>query len=138
MGTKRIEFPFVLDALADIDVVQKRFFGSTAIYRDDRILLILRDREEHTDDNGVWVATLHEHHASLRAEFPSLRSIRLFGPSETTWQNIPLDDPHFERDVLAICEAIVAGDPRIGKVPNARRKGARELRAKRTGQGRKR
>ena len=81
-AAKRIEYPFVIDALAEIDTQIRSFFGCTAIYRDEKILLVLRESDAHVEDNGVWVATEREHHASLRNDFPSLRSIGLFGTRE--------------------------------------------------------
>ena len=39
----------------------------------------------------------------------------------TGWQVLPVDAPDFEEAALRACELIVARDPRIGKVPGARR-----------------
>ena len=61
-------------------------FGCLAVYVGDKIVLILRDRSDETDDNGVWLATTEEHHQSLRREFSNMRSIRLFGKEVTGWQ----------------------------------------------------
>jgi hypothetical protein len=43
-------------------------FGCLAVYVQDKIVLILRDKREGTADNGVWLATTEEHHQSLRRE----------------------------------------------------------------------
>jgi hypothetical protein len=40
----------------------------------------------------------------------------------TGWQVLPVDAPDFEEAVLRACDLVLAGDPRIGKVPGARRK----------------
>jgi hypothetical protein len=69
----------------------------------------------------VWLATTAQHHESLRREFPNMRSIGLLGRDITHWQILPADTPDFEEAVLRACELIVAGDPRIGKVPKSRR-----------------
>ena len=74
-----------------------------------------------TEDNGVWLATTEEHHQSLRGEFPNMRSIRLFGKEVTGWQVLPADAQDFEEAALRACELVLGGDPRIGKVPGARR-----------------
>ena len=93
-------------------------FGCTAVYVAEKIVFILRDRPARTDDNGVWVATTREHHESLRAELPGLRSIGgLAEGGETGWQNLPAEDPDFEDAVLRACALVLAGDPRIGKIP---------------------
>jgi hypothetical protein len=39
----------------------------------------------------------------------------------TGWQVLPADAADFEEAALRACELIVAGDPRIGKVPGTRR-----------------
>jgi hypothetical protein len=96
-------------------------FGCLAVYVGDKIVLILRDRRDATADNGVWLATTVEHHESLRQEFPNMRSIQVFRTKVTGWQVLPADAPDFEESALAACELIVARDPRIGKVPGARR-----------------
>jgi hypothetical protein len=74
-----------------------------------------------TADNGVWLATTEEHHQSLRREFPDMRSIQVFGKKVTGWQVLPADAKDFEEAALRACELVLAGDPRIGKVPGARR-----------------
>ena len=45
----------------------------------EKIVLMLRNKATEMQDNGVWIATTEEHHASLRREFPQMRSIQLFG-----------------------------------------------------------
>jgi hypothetical protein len=62
-----------------------------------------------------------EHHDSLRREFPRMRSIALLGNKVTGWQVPPADAPEFESSPHA-CELVVAGDPRIGKVPKPKRR----------------
>jgi hypothetical protein len=95
-------------------------FGCLAAYLGPKIVLVLRDKPEHPADNGVWLATTHEHHESLRREFPNMRSIQLLG-KDTGWQVLPADSPDFEEAALHACELIAARDPRIGKVPKPRR-----------------
>jgi len=96
-------------------------FGCLAVYVEDKIVLVLRDKRDETADNGVWLATTEEHHESLRREFPNMRSIQVFGKEVTGWQVLPSDAPNFEEAALRACELIVARDPRIGKVPGRRR-----------------
>jgi len=116
--TKSIPFGFVLDELAALDPFTSPMFGCTAVYSGDRILLILRDRPTAREDNGVWLATTREHHTSLLRDLPSMRSIGvLAGGGVTGWQIIPADGEDFEEQVLRACAFVLAGDPRIGKVP---------------------
>lgn len=118
---KAIPHAFVLDAIAPLSPETRPMFGCRAVYVGDKIVLILRDKRDKTADNGVWLATTEEHHQSLRREFPSMRSIQVFGTEVTGWQVLPADAPDFEEAVLYACELVLAGDPRIGKVPGTRR-----------------
>lgn len=119
---KAIPFDFVLELLDKAEPVTRPMFGCTSVYVGEKIVLILRQKSEYQDDNGVWVATVEEHHQSLRSEFPSLRNIRLFGGGTTGWQNLPMQAADFETSVERVCEMILQGDARIGKIPNSRKK----------------
>jgi len=127
---KPIPHEFVLDAIASLSPETHPMFGCLAIYVKDKIVLILRDKPASKADNGVWLATTKEHHASLRGEFPNMRSIRVLGKKVTGWQVLPADAPDFEESALRACEFVAAGDPRIGKVPASRR--ASRTRAKKS------
>ena len=99
-------------------------FGCHAVYAGDKIVLVLRNRPDHIEANGVWVATKKEFHDSLKKDLPSLRSVYLLsdGVSETNWQMIPLESDSFEEEVTKACELILEGDKRIGNVPKRKRK----------------
>jgi hypothetical protein len=118
---KPLPHRFVLDAIAPLSPYTRPMFGCLAIYVKEKIVLILRDKPESTADNGVWLATTEEHHESLRREFPNMRSIQVLGKPVTAWQVLPADAPDFEETALRACELVLAGDPRIGKVPGSRR-----------------
>jgi hypothetical protein len=124
---KPVPHEFVLDALAPLSPRTHPMFGCLAIYVADKIVLILRDKNSDKDkpgqaaDNGVWLATTSEHHRSLRQDFPNMRSIKVLGKDVTGWQVLPADAMDFEESALRACELVLAGDPRIGKVPGARR-----------------
>jgi hypothetical protein len=122
---KRKEKPaphdFVLDALTNLEPTTRPMFGCLAVYVEDKIVLILRDKPSPEADNGVWIATTQKHHASLLTEFPSMRSISVLGSGVTGWQVLPANAPDFEEAALRACALILAGDPRIGKIPAQRR-----------------
>jgi hypothetical protein len=134
---KPIPHEFVLEALASLLPRTNPMFGCLAIYAGEKIMLILRDKRVKTADNGVWLATTEEHHESLRREFPNMRSIGVLGKKVTGWQLLPAEAPDFEEAALHACELILAGDPRIGKTPGARRR-ARPARSESEGKGKKR
>ncbi len=97
-------------------------FSCFAVYVGEKIVFALRDRPTATADNGVWLATTVEHHESLRVEFPSMRSVGVLGAGGVTgWQILPVDAPDFEESAVRACELVIAGDPRIGKVPTVKR-----------------
>jgi hypothetical protein len=77
--------------------------------------LILRDKRENTEDNGVWLATTERHHEGLRREFPNTRSIHVLGKAVTGWQVIPAGAADFEEVALR------------GDVPQERRERSREV-----------
>jgi hypothetical protein len=119
---KAVPHEFVLDALASASPEIRPMFGCLAVYVQNKIVCALRDKRNQTaDDDGMWLATTIENHASLRRDFPNMRSIRVLGKEVTGWQVLPADAPDFEESALRACEFIVAGDPRIGKVPASRR-----------------
>lgn len=117
---KHVPHEFVLDALARLKPLTRPMFGCLAIYVEDKIVLLLRDKPTSTADNGVWLATTPQHHESLRCEFPRMRSIQLLGKPVTGWQVLPADAEDFEPAAMHAAELILARDPRIGKVPGAR------------------
>jgi hypothetical protein len=120
---------FVLEALAGLAPRTHPMFGCLAVYVGEKIVLILRDKRDRTAaDDGVWLATSKDHHESLHRDFPSMRSIAVFGKEVTGWQVLPASAPDFESAALRACELIAANDPRIGKIPSkkrAKKKGAR-------------
>jgi hypothetical protein len=118
---KNVPHEFVLEAIAPLSPRTNPMFGCLAVYVEEKIVLILRDKKDQTADNGVWLATTEEHHESLRREFPNMRSIAMFGKKVTGWQVLPADAVNFEEAAMRACELILAGDPRIGKIPKERK-----------------
>lgn len=117
---KRVPHEFVLDAIAALSPWTRPMFGCVAVYVEEKIVLILRDKPGTNADNGVWLATTAEHHESLRREFPQMRSIGVLGKQITAWQVLPADAADFEESALRACELVLQGDLRIGKVPKRR------------------
>lgn len=128
---KSIPFEFVLERLAPAKPYTKPMFGSLAVYVGEKIVVILRHRESSPQDNGVWLATTEEHHSALKPDFPNMRSIALFESPVTGWQVLPEDSSDFESAAELACELILRGDPRIGKVPGARKAKKKKVQVKR-------
>lgn len=121
---KKIPFDFIFDLLHPLELTVRPMFGCHAIYSGEKIVLIVRKKTDHSDANGIWIATGKEHHDSLRKELPSMHSVYILsdGKGETGWQMIHEDAPDFEEAVTRICEMVVRGDERIGKIPKSRKK----------------
>jgi hypothetical protein len=102
----------------------RSMFGSLAVYVDEKIVFFLRRKPDPGSlrDNGIWVASIPEHYASLVREFPALRPIELFrSRAFTGWLNLPESEEGFEEAALGVCALVIRGDPRIGKVPKKRK-----------------
>ena len=100
---KPVPHEFVLEALFARQPRTRPMFGCLAVYVGEKIVLILRDRPTSKADNGVWLATT----------------------PVTDWQVLPADTPDFEESALRACELVLAGDPRVGKIPSRKRSGRR-------------
>ena len=122
MNRKNIPFNFVLDYLLQLEVIVKPMFGMFAIYVGEKIMLILRQRKNFKDTNGIWIATNKENHKSLKKDLPSLCSISTYTNDafDSEWQMLPADSNDFETSVIKVCEFIVHCDPPIGKIPKPR------------------
>lgn len=122
---RAIPHAFVLDAItamSPVPPVTRPMFGCLAVYVGRKIVLILREKGDGAQHDGVWLATAADHHESLRGEFPYMESIGVFRAPVTSWQILRADSPDFEEAALRACELIAAGDPRIGRVPKPKRK----------------
>ncbi len=122
VSKRPIPFSFVLDELIDLEPVVKPMFGCFGVYVGENIVLMLRQRADWIQDNGVWVGTKKEHHESLRQVLRGMRSIEVFGPGESGWQVLPVHDENFEKMVSDVCELIRSNDPRVGNIPKKRKK----------------
>ena len=117
MAPDNIPFDFLFDYLIPLDIEVKHMFGMWSVYSNEKILMILRDRKDNPETNGIWIATSQQHHKSLKKDLPSLRSISTYkvGFKETEWQILPVDSNDFEESVRKVCELIKRNDQRIGK-----------------------
>jgi hypothetical protein len=121
---REIPFDFILDYLLPIETTVKPFFGMFAIYSGEKLLLILREREDQPEMNGIWIATAKGGQESLKQEVPALRMVS--GPkakgSGTGWQMIPAAADDFEETAIKVCELIARRDARIGKISRIKKR----------------
>jgi hypothetical protein len=125
-----IPFDFVLDKLFSLEPRVRPMFGCHAIYVGEKLMITLRNKAAHEEDNGIWISTKAEHHEGLKKIFPSMRSIQVLGNGATNWQIIPAEADDFEESAIKLCDLILRGDLRIGNIP--KQKKAKAKSAKRT------
>src|SRR5579863_1040426 len=114
---REIPFDFILDYLLRIETEIRPFFGMFSIYSGEKLLLMLRDRNNEPEMNGIWIA-LNKGHDELQREMPGLRPYPGSRPrkKDDGWLQIHPDEDNFEQLAIRICELIVHHDPRIGKI----------------------
>jgi hypothetical protein len=112
-----IPFDFILDYLLPIEMEIRPFFGMFSIYSGQKLLLMLRDRSNEPEMNGIWIA-MNKGHEELKRELPGLCEYPGARPckKDDGWLHIPPEADNFEQLAIRICEMIVHRDPRIGKI----------------------
>ena len=93
----------------------KRMFGGLAAFVFERQMLVLVEptKSGRWKWHGVLVCTAHEHHASLRAQFPALVPHRVL----RKWLFIDSTHDDFESTMEAVARCIARNDVRFGIVP---------------------
>ncbi|MEP7169284.1 MAG: hypothetical protein ABI855_07925 [Bacteroidota bacterium] len=119
----------MLDYLLSLEPIVKPMFGCYGVYIREKIVLVLRDRNSHTEANGIWIATSSEYHQSLKKDFPSMCSVYILsdGKAETNWQMIPACADDFESSAIKCCEFILQNDQRIGRIPKPKKSKKKKL-----------
>ena len=121
---KTFDNEWILEAFAGRSTFfTKRMFGGLAAYLHERLMLVL---VEPTNTgrwkwHGVLIGTDHEHHASIRADFPAL------GPHGflRKWLYIDSADRKFESTMEAVAQRMARNDRRFGVAPRVRQKSRR-------------
>ena len=111
---KQPPFSFVLDELSPLGVTAKPMFGFFYIYLDGKLIMLLRERENQPERNGLWLATTSEDLKSLSEEFPLLPRICVIDTGKNAWVFLPSKHKGFESYALRVCELVAGGDSRIG------------------------
>ena len=108
---------------SDPTFVLRAMFGARAVYLGGRMVLCFSAKQEPW--RGVLICTDQSHHASLVAEFPSLRS----HPILPKWLYLAESVTEFEAVAERLVRLVHGRDPRIGIEP-ARHKRPRRRAAK--------
>ena len=96
--------------------VLRSMFGTKAVYLDGKLMLAFCASEEPW--RGVLVCTSHEHHRSLRRDYPAL----VPHPILPKWLYLSEAAGRFESVAAALVRAARQRDPRLGVTPASRRK----------------
>jgi hypothetical protein len=112
--SKRVPYPFVLDALEVRQPETRVMFGFAYVYVGQQLVCLLRERENQPHFNGFWLATESQHLRSLQPLFPSLPSQCFVNSGKNGWVFVPVAEPEFEPYVSLACDLIVRSDPRVG------------------------
>jgi len=112
----QLPYDFVLNALYPVRPKVKKMLGCYALMDDKKLLMLLRDREQQPEFNGVFVATNAVHYDALQNEIHTSRMEFDLDGDERSWIFISEDIDAFEEKVKKACDMIKAGDERIGKL----------------------
>ena len=116
---KTFDNEWILEAFAGrSNFFTKRMFGGLAAYVHERLMLVLVEptKTGRWKWHGVLVGTAHEHHASIRADFPALAPHGVL----RKWLYIDSADRQFESTMEAVAQRMARNDRRFGVVPRAR------------------
>jgi hypothetical protein len=116
---REIPFDFVLERLAPLAPTTRAMFGATGVYLDERVVFILRKKGD--SDDGVWLCFEPERESEVLALLPRLARIDVLG-NVRAWRKLAANSESFEDDVLYACKLLLAGDTRIGKLPDRLKK----------------
>lgn len=116
---RAIAYDFVLEQLEAAQPSTRAMFGSTAVYLDERVVFILRQKGD--SDDGVWFAYEPTREPDVLALLPSARRIDRI-PNARGWRMLAAASPSFEEDVLRACRIAREDDSPLGKIPVRRTK----------------
>ena len=108
-------YQFFLDQLYPLEFRHKRMFGVDAFYYEDKIMFALFQKEEHPNDNGIWIATKKQHHQKLKHKFSSIKHIEYL--SIKNWLMLPESSEHFESEVHKLQQLIRDCSELVGNIP---------------------
>jgi hypothetical protein len=116
---KTFDNEWILEAFAGrSSFFTKRMFGGLAGYLHERLMLVLVEptKTGRWKWHGVLVGTDHEHHASIRADFPAL------APHDFLRKWLYIDSAHqdFEPTMEGVASCMSGNDRRFGVAPRAR------------------
>ncbi|WP_109300687.1 hypothetical protein [Aquimarina sp. AU474] len=113
-------YDFIFEELYPLQFRHKKMFGIDAFYYGDKIVFALRQKDNHIEDNGIWIATKTEHHEELRSLIKDVRMIKVYGLK--SWLLLPDDSDYFEEGARQIAKLIKQHSILIGNIPKLKKK----------------
>ncbi len=111
----KVPYSFVLQYLHPVRPAIKQILGCYALVHNQKLLLLLRERDNQPEFNGVFVATEPKFFDELQNEIHSSNMEFDIDGAPHSWLFISEDLNDFEAKVQKACDLIKAGDNRIGK-----------------------
>lgn len=111
----KVPYDFVLRYLYPVTPKIKKMLGCYGLFVNEKLLLLLRDRGNQPEFNGIFVATQPEFFDALQIQIHVSNMIFNLDGVPHTWIFLSEDLADFDAKVKKTCEMIKAGDERIGK-----------------------
>jgi hypothetical protein len=111
----KVPYSFILSFFYPVRPAIKKMLGCYGLYVNKKLVMLLRDRDNHPEFNGVFVATQPEYFDALSNELHSSNMDFDIDGHAYTWIFISEDITDFEEKVKKAAEMVKNGDERIGK-----------------------
>jgi hypothetical protein len=112
----KLPYDFILRYLYPVRPSIRKMLGGYAMLLGENIILLLRERENQPEFNGVFVPTTPEFFDELSNEIHSSNMEFDIDGMPHTWIFISEDISGFHEVLQKACKLIKAGDERIGKL----------------------
>jgi hypothetical protein len=112
----KLPYDFILRYLYPVRPKIRKMLGGYALLLEEYILLLLREKENQPEFNGVFVPTEPRYFDELSTEIHFSNMEFDIDGAPHTWIFIREDLPDFHEVLQRACALIRAGDKRIGKL----------------------
>ncbi len=110
-----VPYSFILSFFFPVRPVIKKMLGCYGLFVNKKLVVLLRERDNQPEFNGVFIATQPEYFDELSNELHSSNMDFDIDGAEYTWIFISEDLEDFKDKVKRAAELIKNGDQRIGK-----------------------
>lgn len=111
----KVPHSFILSFFYPVRPAIKKMLGCYGLFVNKKLVMLLRERDNQPEFNGVFVATQPEYFDALSNELHSSNMDFDIDGAEYTWIFISEDLDDFKEKVKKAAEMIKNGDERIGK-----------------------